>query len=145
METEDLATCLRSHPEYDRRLFWLEGTSDEMLQEVYVKSDLLIAPSFGEGFGLPLIEAAESDLPILARDIPVFREVAGSHASFFSASSSQDMAEAIRDWLRASKTGDSPSSSQMPRLSWTQSAEQLKAVLLKEEWYRQWNAQSRAS
>ena len=143
-KTEDLATCLRAHPEYDSRLFWLEEASDEMLQEVYVRSDLLIAPSFGEGFGLPLIEAADCNLPVLARDIPVFREVAGSHASFFSASSSQEMSEAIRDWLQASKTGDSPSSSQMPRLSWKQSAEQLKTVLLKEEWYRQWKAHSSA-
>ena len=33
--------------------------------------------SFGEGFGLPLIEAARHHLPIIARRRPVFEEVIG--------------------------------------------------------------------
>ena len=48
-----------------------------------MQSDVLVAPSRGEGFGLPLIEAAQHKLPIFARDIPVFREVAGENAFFF--------------------------------------------------------------
>ena len=32
----------------------------------------------------PLIEAAKCERPIIARDIPVFREIAGEHAYFFS-------------------------------------------------------------
>lgn len=33
--TDHLEQRIRKHPEYDRRLFWLEGVSDEMLEEVY--------------------------------------------------------------------------------------------------------------
>ena len=46
----------------------------------FPNSACLIAASFGEGFCLPLIEAAKHDLPMIARDIPVFREVAGQSA-----------------------------------------------------------------
>ena len=63
---------VRHHPELSKRLFWLEGISDEYLEKVYKTSTCLIAASEGEGFGLPLIEAAQHKLPIIARDIPVF-------------------------------------------------------------------------
>src|SRR5262249_6327442 len=47
---------LRGHPELGKRLFWLEGISDEYLEKVYAAGACLIAASYGEGFGLPLIE-----------------------------------------------------------------------------------------
>ncbi len=38
-------------------------------------ADLLVYPSLDEGFGRPLIEAVNSGTPLLASDIPIFREV----------------------------------------------------------------------
>lgn len=89
--------CL--HPELGKRLFWLEGISDEYLEKVYAASTCLIAASEGEGFCLPLIEAAQHKLPIIARDIPVFREVAGKYAFYFSAENDVELAKALTDWL----------------------------------------------
>ncbi|PHR02089.1 MAG: hypothetical protein COB29_14150 [Sulfitobacter sp.] len=68
---------IQNHEEMEKRLLWLEGISDEFLEKIYAVSDALIAASHGEGFGLPLIEAAQHKIAIIARDIPVFREVAG--------------------------------------------------------------------
>ena len=59
----------------------------------------LISPSEGEGFGLPLIEAAQHATPIIARDIPVFREVAGDHAFYFDGLEASALADAIHQWL----------------------------------------------
>jgi glycosyltransferase involved in cell wall biosynthesis len=75
---------LKEHPELNKRLFWLEDASDEYLQEIYKVSTCLLAASEAEGFGLPLIEAARYKLPIIARDTPIFREVAGEWAFYFS-------------------------------------------------------------
>ncbi len=57
---------LENHPQRGKRLFWLEGISDEYLEKVYEASTCLIFASEGEGFGLPLIEAAKHGLPIIA-------------------------------------------------------------------------------
>jgi glycosyltransferase involved in cell wall biosynthesis len=36
----------------------------------------LLFPSFTEGYGLPLVEALNLGVPVLASDLPVFREIA---------------------------------------------------------------------
>jgi glycosyltransferase involved in cell wall biosynthesis len=120
-----LAERLQSHPERERQLFWFNGVSDEMLLQLYEHSSALLAASEGEGFGLPLIEAAQKSLPIIARGIPVFREVAGEHAFYFDGTAPEDLAAAIEQWLALHAAGTAPASSGMPWLTWQQSAHQL--------------------
>lgn len=126
---ESLIERLRSHQELGNRLFWLEGISDEYLERVYAASTCLVAASYGEGFGLPLIEAAQHKLPIIARDIPVFREVADGHAFYFNAEKPEQLAEAIQNWIELYKNKAHPKSANMPWLTWKQSAQQLLAAL----------------
>lgn len=124
-QVEDLAARLRTHSELNKRLFWLEGISDEYLQKVYAASTCLIAASHGEGFGLPLIEAAQHKLPIIARDIPVFREVAGAHAWYFNACKGTDLANSVTDWLACHEAKQVPLSENISFLTWQQSAQRL--------------------
>jgi glycosyltransferase involved in cell wall biosynthesis len=112
------------HPLRNKRLFWLKGISDEMLEKIYAVSTCLIVPSEGEGFGLPLIEAAHHHLPIIARDLPVFKEVAGDHAFYFSGDQAK-LAQAIETWLRLYKERTHPVSAGMPILTWQQSTQSL--------------------
>jgi glycosyltransferase involved in cell wall biosynthesis len=51
---------------------------------IIAMSDGMIFPSFTEGFGIPLIEGALYDKPVLCSDIDVFREVAGDDAAYFN-------------------------------------------------------------
>ncbi|SIT50129.1 conserved hypothetical protein [Paraburkholderia piptadeniae] len=134
----EFAQKLEQHPERNRRLFWLQGASDEFLEQVYEASAVLLTASNGEGFGLPLIEAAQKGLPIITRDLPVFREVAGEHAFYFNGDSSGALADAVNAWLLANHEGNAPVSTGMPWLTWAQSADQIKNVLLREEWYGTW-------
>lgn len=117
--------ALQTHPERGQRLFWLDGISDEQLQQTYAACTCLIAASYGEGFGLPLIEAAQHQLPIIARDIPVFREVAGDHSHYFPNGNALDLANAIEAWLQLHDQGLHPTSTEMQWLTWQESAHQL--------------------
>ena len=122
-----LLARLGNHPEKGRRLFWFDGPSDEFLELIYSSVNGLLAASEDEGFGLPLIEAAQKGLPILARDIPVFREVAKDHACYFTADNPQQLASAVAGWLN---DGFVPPSTAMAWLTWQQSADNLQHLLL---------------
>jgi len=120
-----LITRLRNHPELDQRLFWLEGVSDEFLSQIYQASAALVFASVAEGFGLALIEAAHYGLPLIVRDIPVFREVAGEHAHYFEGMDPVDLATAVKKWIQLDQGGKSITSDGMPFLSWKQSSREL--------------------
>lgn len=120
---------LKNHPESGKRLFWLQGISDEYLEEIYAASACLIAASYGEGFGLPLIEAAQHNVPLIVRDIPVFREVAGSAAEFFESDS--DLAQVIERFLETPSVAgrQATNSNQIQWLTWRESASRLLEAL----------------
>jgi len=141
---DEIAEALRRHPEFGKRLLWLEGISDEYLDKIYTASACLIAASEGEGFGLPLIEAARHHIPILARDIPVFHEVGGEHMSYFAGHEPDDLARAVKDWLILYGEDHHPKSGNMPWLTWAESAERLKDLLLNGSWYKAWPYDRRA-
>lgn len=122
---DSLVRNIRQHSELGKRLFWLEGINDEYLEKVYTCSTCLIAASEGEGFGLPLIEAAQHKLPIIARDIPVFREVAGKYAFYFNGKAPGDLVQSITEWLQLNAAGQHTTSDSMSWLTWQESAEQL--------------------
>lgn len=127
---------LRQHPEQGRRLFWLERASDELLQQLYRASSALLAASRGEGYGLPLIEAAQHGLPVIARELAVFREVAGQHAWYFQANDGTELAAALAEWLALYRAGQAPASAGMPRLDWAASSARLLDCVLGQHWYR---------
>ena len=120
-----LCDRLEGHPELGKRLFWLRGVSDEYLDRVYKACTCLIAASEGEGFGLPLIEAAQHHLPIIARNLPVFKEVAGSGAYYFDGLSATDLSNAIQRWLALSNDGKAPLSEHMQWKTWKDSAKMI--------------------
>jgi len=127
---DKLIDRLKQHPELNKRLFWLEGISDEYLELIYAASTCLISASEGEGFGLPLIEAAQHKKPIIARDLAVFREIAGEHAYYFSGFAADDLARAISAWIALSASNNIPRSDLIPYLTWKQSSLQLLSKIL---------------
>ena len=132
----DVTAILAKHPELNKKLFWLKGISDEYLEKIYAASTCLIAASEGEGFGLPLIESAQYGIPLLLRDIPVFKEVAGDSAFYFGgggqqtpSQAAQNTAESIKTWLALYQNKRHPLSSGLRYNTWQQSVEQLKKSL----------------
>jgi glycosyltransferase involved in cell wall biosynthesis len=57
--------------------------SDQMIAELYRLADVLIFPSKREGFGIPILEAGLSRLPVFAADIPPIQESSAGNVQFF--------------------------------------------------------------
>jgi glycosyltransferase involved in cell wall biosynthesis len=55
----------------------LSACSDKDVATWLHHSRALLFPSFAEGYGMPLVEALSLGVPVIASDLPVFREIAG--------------------------------------------------------------------
>ena len=86
---------IRSHIEIGKKLHWVQTADDTELSNLYRNASCLIMASSGEGYGLPIVEAHSFGTRVLARNIPVFKEVCGAHDFFFDGGSGQDLASAI--------------------------------------------------
>ena len=105
-KTEKLQHHLRTHPQNNQSLYWLDNASDEFLELLYGVCTGVIVASQAEGFGLPLIEAKYHNKPVLARDIPVLREIAGGDTIFFpKVTTIAELAVVVEDWLKALNSG----------------------------------------
>jgi glycosyltransferase involved in cell wall biosynthesis len=56
---------------------YLDNCSDAELAGWLRHARALLFPSLVEGYGLPLVEALAAGVPVLASELPVFREIAG--------------------------------------------------------------------
>jgi len=127
--TEEVCARLSAHPEAGRRLFWLRDVGDADLAWLYGAAAALLMASEGEDFGLPLVEAARLGCPVLTRDIPVFREIAGDHARYFVGREARPLAEAIRALLADRAAGALPDPRGIRPLSWDESVAALRRAL----------------
>jgi glycosyltransferase involved in cell wall biosynthesis len=128
--SEEIAKKIKQHPQINKKLFWFNSASDETLLRLYDLADGVLIASEAEGFGLPLVEAAQHNCPILARDIPVFREIAGEHARYFPDDTTRDtLATALDQWLTELANHTAPRSSDMPYLTWAESTQQLLSLV----------------
>ena len=135
---EKLVAKIANHPERGRRLFWFDKADDVLLLETYRQASALLMPSEGEGYGLPLIEAARHGVPLIARDLPVFREVAGVHAHYFSGYDADSLATAIQSWLELHERDEHPKADGVTWASWAESTRQLVQVIAEGQWIHRW-------
>lgn len=81
----------------------LGAVDDARLVELYNAADVLLFPSFAEGFGWPVLEAMGCGTPVVASDIPALREVGGEAALYGSPHDPKALAEAVRSILESSE------------------------------------------
>ena len=76
----------------------LENASDDELNRLYMTRSALLVTSSEEGFGLPIIEAAEHQLPVvLGRDAVVAKEALGPHCFFAEDNNATTWVRVIRE------------------------------------------------
>jgi glycosyltransferase involved in cell wall biosynthesis len=123
-KVEGILARIAKHPELGRRLHWVERPDDRILTSLYRDCDILLAPSYGEGYGLPVAEAGRFGLTLILRDLPVFREIAGDCAVYFSGSGH----DVLMRTLLTSGEGANSNDIACRWNTWTESAAKLKEI-----------------
>ena len=59
-------------------------------------------PSFVEGFGLPIIEALKLGTPVIASDLPVYREIVAEMPTYLDATDSSAWSQTAQAFMRDS-------------------------------------------
>ena len=93
--TKRLQLLIRSE-NLDQKVRFLGVVSPGELSHLYQQAKLLALPSMVETFGLPLIEAMASGLPVAASKAGAIPEVCGDAAWYFDPYDTEDMGRTIR-------------------------------------------------
>ncbi len=88
----DIAGRLGDTPQ----VHWLAHADDGQLDSLYRRAELLLAPSLGEGFGLPIQEALLRGCPVVASDAGAQPEVANGSARLFTSDNVDAAIEALQ-------------------------------------------------
>ncbi len=101
--SEEFISRIRSHKEFNQRLFMIEKASDRDLVYLNRSCCAVIMASFAEGFGLPIVEAMALGAKVICNDIPVFREIGSDGVSYFSFNDRDSLAQKIHthisEWI----------------------------------------------
>lgn len=103
-ENENIVDILDRCAALKEHVLEFGSLSDEDVQALLRHSRGLLFPSFAEGLGIPLLEAAALGTPAIVSDIPVFHEIAPRGTVFLSPVDGLG-------WMReieARSTGDAP-------------------------------------
>lgn len=87
------------HGDGDRRLI----PDDDTMANLFQIADALFFPSTQEGFGIPVLEAGLTGLPVFCSDIPPFRHTGGDDVTYFDPhhDAPERIAAQVRDQLAA--------------------------------------------
>ena len=64
------------------RVLLVSGLPDSACRDLLTRTRALLAASFAEGYGIPVVESLTCGTPVIATDIPVFREVTQGLGAF---------------------------------------------------------------
>lgn len=118
---DELIKSINKSKYFNKTLFWFNDASDSFLDLCYKETDAVIIASLNEGFGLPIIEAAQRNCRIIANDIPVFREVSPQECFFLKLTNPIVAFKQLKDWLK-----EPPQPCLRPKIkSWKETAFQI--------------------
>jgi len=116
------------------RVYHLFAVSDQDLAGLYRAATLFLFPSYGEGFGLPPLEAMACGTPVLAANNSSLPEVLGDAAALVDAADPQAIAKTIASLLANPDLRQNMAERGLQRaagFSWQRCAEQIIAIYRK--------------
>lgn len=93
--------ALLEHPALKPLVTEMSGCTDPEMVNYLQHARAMLFPSFAEGFGMPVVEALAHSLPVIASDLPVFREFAGSIPDYIDVSDQARWASTITNYAKA--------------------------------------------
>lgn len=113
----------------ENRVKFLGYLPDEDLAYLYNHATAVVQPSVSEGFGLTGVEAMAFSTPLLASDIPIFKEIYQAYAIYFDPSNVNSFVKAYNQIRNISKKDlTTTASTILKEYSWEQMAKRtLKA------------------
>ncbi|MEP9319309.1 glycosyltransferase family 1 protein [Pseudomonas sp. LABIM340] len=124
-KSEGLIGDIHRHPELGKRLFMFNQLNDAGLEYAYARARALVFPSHAEGFGLPLVEAMQRSLPVMASDIPVFREIGRDYMAYFDLDASDSLASLIDEYEVSGRFPASADLALWQWIGWREASHQL--------------------
>jgi len=97
-ENENVVDLLERCKPLREQIIEISGLSTPCFKRLLAGARALLMPSFGEGYGLPFVEAQAANVPVIASDIPVFRETGGDRVTFISPIDGEKWLETIRSF-----------------------------------------------
>lgn len=76
----------------------MPACDDEQMGKLLAGARAMLMASFVEGFGLPVVEALQQGVPVIASDLPVFHEIAGDIPTYLDPNDSVAWANAVLDY-----------------------------------------------
>lgn len=124
---------VEKHPQYNKRIFLITDANDAAIHDLYQSAYYVAMPTFNEGFGLPLIESFREEVPVVAADIPVLREVGGEFADYIDNRDANSFASFINASLENPEIyrNRKDNLKNYDPLSWEACGEQMCAILKK--------------
>ncbi len=92
---EEVFSTLDSAPFMGKTVFEHSGMPDEQLGPLMKGARALLFPSFTEGFGYPLVEALQMQVPVICSNLPCFHEIAGNVPTYISPENRREWREKI--------------------------------------------------
>lgn len=102
-ENENAVDLLQRCPSIGDHVIEVTGLSTPGLKRLLDGARALLMPSFAEGYGLPVAEALAASVPVIASDIPVFRETGGGRITAVSPIDGEGWLETIRTLARSNR------------------------------------------
>ncbi|MEN6635766.1 MAG: glycosyltransferase family 1 protein [Clostridiaceae bacterium] len=114
---------------------FLDFVADEDMPGLYSAASLFAFPTLYEGFGIPIIEAQQCGVPVLASNTSSLPEVGGADsACYVDPQSVEDICRGMRQVLCDASFSEklvTKGYENAARFDWTQSAEQLNTIVEK--------------
>jgi glycosyltransferase involved in cell wall biosynthesis len=110
---------------------WFPEATDKEVRDALEQADALIMNSYAEGLGLPILEDQRSELPVIARDLGVFRETIGPSDVLVPAPHSREsLASTVRRFVHETRGSYRRSKCFTSTASWSDTAQTLERVLI---------------